>query len=292
MHDQSEPETAEIAKWPFFLGDILLLSTACFIHFQMPMGLWQIAFIVLCVAGGATLGILPFLLEYRLALKLTEARALTGVVDQIRNLEAVAGQIGDATGRWQNVQDAAHKTAGAAKEIAERMAAEMQSFSQFMQRVNDTEKANLRLEVEKLRRAENEWLQVLVRVLDHVYALHIGAQRSGQPNLIQQLGNFQSACRDAARRVGLTPFAPNPSDPFDVQRHQRLDGDDPPPPGAAVAETVATGYTFQGQLLRPALVRLDNHQPTTPADGAETGSEAAANDSQNQLPLDAPPGPA
>ena len=64
----------------------------------------------------------------------------------------------------------------------------------------DVDLRKVRLEVEKLRRAEGEWLQVLVRVLDHVYALHLGALRSGQPNLIEQLSNFQNACRDAARR--------------------------------------------------------------------------------------------
>jgi len=84
----------------------------------------------------------------------------------------------------------------------------------------------------------------------------LGAGRSGQPNLIAQMDHFQHACRDAARRIGLTPFTANPSDLFDAQRHQVLDGEPAPPEGATVAETVATGYTFQGRLLRPALVRV------------------------------------
>ena len=99
-------------------------------------------------------------------------------------------------------------------------------------------------------------MHVLVRMLDHVYALHVGAMRSGQPNLIAQLDQFQHACRDAARRIGLTPFAANPADLFDAERHQLLDTKQAPPAGAKIAETVATGYTFQGRLLRPALVRL------------------------------------
>jgi len=86
--------------------------------------------------------------------------------------------------------------------------------------------ATLRLEVEKLRRVESEWLQVAVRMLDHVYALHQGACRSGQPHLIEQVGSFQNACRDAARRVGVTPFTANEGEPFDAQRqlvHFQLD---------------------------------------------------------------------
>jgi molecular chaperone GrpE (heat shock protein) len=283
MRDQLEPR---VPKWPFFLGDLMFLCAAYFIYFQSkpPMSLWQIAFVVFCVAGGACLGIMPFLLEHRLFLKLTEAKTLTTVAEQMRNLDTVAGQISSATGLWQDVQDEADKTAVAAKGIAERITVEAKAFAEFMQRVNDTEKANLRLEVEKLRRAENDWLHVLVRMLDHVYAINAGALRSGQPNLIEQMGNFQSACRDAARRVGLTPFVAEPSEPFDADRHQALDGDAKPALGALVTETVATGYTFQGRLLRPALVRVrGNNNGETSAPGAALPEPHA---SQSQVPAE------
>jgi molecular chaperone GrpE (heat shock protein) len=112
-----------------------------------------------------------------------------------------------------------------------------------------------------LRRAEADWLQVLVRMLDHVFALRVGAQRSGQPRLIEQLGNFQNACNDAARRVGLTPFVPSDADSFDPERHQLAEGDSKTAIGAKVGETVAAGYSFQGKLLRLALVRLRASEP-------------------------------
>jgi molecular chaperone GrpE (heat shock protein) len=257
MRDQLE---FKLHKTPFFIGDLMLLGAAFFIYFQskLPMGAWQIFFIVLCVAGGAALGIMPFLLEYRLALKLAEANALAAVVPQIQNVQGVAQQITSATDQWQSVQQQADKTAGLAKQLSERMSAEVKEFTQFMQRSNDTEKANLRLEVEKLRRMETDWLQVSVRMLDHVYALHQGAIRSGQPRLIEQLGHFQTACRDAARRVGLMAYGANAAESFDSQKHQLVDEDAKAPPGATVAETVASGYTFQGRLVRPALVRLTN----------------------------------
>jgi molecular chaperone GrpE (heat shock protein) len=183
----------------------------------------------------------------------------------MKNLEGVAAQIQGATGQWQTVQEHSDKTATAAREIAERMTAEVQSFTEFMQRANDGEKATLRLEVEKLRRAEADWLQVLVRMLDHVYALRVGAQRSGQPKLIEQLGNFQNACNDAARRVGLTPFVATDTDAFDAARHQLVEGDAKAAAGSRIGETVAAGYSFQGKLLRPALVRLRETAPTSEA---------------------------
>jgi molecular chaperone GrpE (heat shock protein) len=279
MRDQME---FKLHKTPFFIGDLMLIGAAFFIYFQskLPMGAWQIFFIVVCVAGGAVLGIMPFLLEYRLALKLAEANALAEVAPQIQNVQGVAQQITSATAQWQSVQEQADKTAGLAKQLSERMTAEMKGFTEFMQRSNDTEKANLRLEVEKLRRMESDWLQVSVRMLDHVYALHQGAVRSGQPRLIEQLGNFQTACRDVARRVGLVPYAASAAEPFDALKHQLADAEAKAPPGAIVAETVASGYTFQGRLVRPALVRLTNGQP------GESAKTKKANDESGREALD------
>jgi molecular chaperone GrpE (heat shock protein) len=255
MLDQTEPK---LAKWPFLTGDILLLGAAYFIYTQSdkPMGLWQMVLVVLCAGLAAWFGILPFVLEYRALVKVAEAGALATVVNQVQKVETLAAQISAATGQWLVVQEQADKTAACASGIAERMAAEGKAFMEFMERANTSEKATLRLEVEKLRRAEADWLQVLVRTLDHVYALQQGAVRSGQPKLIEQLSNFQNACRDAARRVGLTPFTAQFQEPFDGQRHQVLDGDAKPAADAVIEQTVATGFTFQGRMLRPALVRL------------------------------------
>ena len=285
MRESTEPT---VPKWAFFFGDAVLLGGAYFIFRQsnLPMGVWAMAFVVVCVAGGAWLGIMPFLLEYRLRVKLAELKALTSAADQLKNLEAIADRISGATARWNNVHDEAEKVATTAKGIAERMGAEVQSFTQFMQKINDGEKATLRLESEKLKRAEGDWLQVLVRMLDHVYALNRGAAQSGQPKLIEQMMQFQGACRDSARRVGLVPFVANPAEPFDSQRHQAWEGDGPAEPGATVAETVATGYTYQGKLLRPALVRLTREPVGEPETAGSALPEAAGEPAQSQLAFD------
>ena len=85
------------------------------------------------------------------------------------------------------------------------MAAEVREFSEFMQKMNDSEKAALRLEIEKLRRGEGEWLQVLVRILDHVFLLHAAAMRSGQPKLVGQISQFSK--RLPRRRAAHRPRA-------------------------------------------------------------------------------------
>jgi len=262
MSDQSTPG---VPKWPFYLGDLLLLLAAGLIYWQGDHAPWQghLRFLpweawalVTCVALGAALGVWPHLLAHRAAVRLAEAQHLDHAVLQVQNIETVARQISSATANWQAVQDDATKAVQAAREIAESMATEARAFQDFLAKANETEKNHLRLEVEKLHRAEAEWLQVLTRILDHTYAIHLAAVRSGQPGLIEQLGHFQRACRDAARRVGLVPFVAPPGEPYDPKTHQLSDANAPLPPEPVVADTLATGIRYQGQVARLPLVTL------------------------------------
>ena len=285
-----ESTAPRLAKWPFFVGNILLLALAWFIFHQAkrPLGTWEVLACVVCVGVGAVFSIWPFVLEYRSAEKLLETVALTSVVAQVQNLEQVVAQISGATAQWQTVQESADKTARQAKEIAQNMATEAKTFNEFQKNANDTEKASLRLEVDKLRRVETEWLQVLVRILDHVYALNRAAAQSRQPTVIEQLSRFQNACHDTARRVGLTPVLAARDEKFDAQKHQLMDGQAKPTDGAAVDETIATGYTFQGKLIRPALVRLQNGNGDAPAladTKTETASQPTQKPADDELPL-------
>jgi molecular chaperone GrpE (heat shock protein) len=278
-----------VPKWPFLVGDAALLAVGFFFiqRAPHPIGRWEIVTASACVALGAVLGALPFILDYRAIVKVIEASALGAVSEKIQNLEKLAAQIHAATNEWLNVQTQAEKTSVGAKEIADRMAEEIRQFSEFMQKMNDSEKAALRLEVEKLRRGEADWLQALVRMLDHVYALHVAAARSGQPKLAEQIAQFQNACRDAARRIGLVPFVAEAGEPFDAGRHQPLDGETVPPADAVAAETVAPGFTFQGRLLRPALVRLQGKDTETEPAPAESAPANPSEDKnpEEQLPL-------
>jgi molecular chaperone GrpE (heat shock protein) len=276
-----------VPKWPFLLGDTLLLAAAYFLILQSPhpIGRWEIVTAASCVALGAWLGALPFILDYRAIVKVIEAGALGAIGEKIQNLEKLAGQINAATSEWLNVQTQAEKISIGVNEIAGKMAGEVREFSEFMRQMNDSEKAALRLEVEKFRRGEGEWLQVLVRILDHVFMLHTAAARSGQPKLAEQIAHFQNACRDAARRIGLVPFSAGPDEAFDGERHQAVGGDEKPPADAVVAETVGPGFTFQGRLLRPALVRLRGDNS---AAGPAPGNPPESEESEQPLPLGSP----
>jgi len=289
----SENSQSAVPKWPFFVGDAFMLGVAWFVysHCNYPLTSFAIGAICLSVALGALFAVLPFLLEYRIKFKLVESESLTTAVQQIKNLEDIATQINLATGLWQTVQAHSGKTVTAAKEIGDRMTTEAKNFAEFMQKANDSEKGILRLEVEKLRRSEADWIQVVIRMLDHTFALHGAAVRSGRSGVTEQLTQFQNALRDAARRVGLTPFTAAAGEAFDATKHQVNDAAKPEP-DAKVAETLATGYTFRGQLIRPALVTIATPQveeaapatlPAPAAPDTETKKSAQVADEEPTL---------
>lgn len=279
MSDEPIPRPSIL---PFLLGDLLLLAVAGGIVYQSewPLSTANMALCTAAVALGAWLLATPFIMQHRAALKLAEADALRSTVAQIQNLEKIKQQIADATGAWMNIQGECARTVQTAREVADGMAAEARAFTDFLRQANDTEKATLRLEADKLRRQEQDWLQLNVRLLDQVFALYTAACQSGQPHLAEQIGLFQNVCRDLARRVGLNAFAPEPGAAFDSQMHQAHEVPGAVPAGAVIQQTLAPGYTYQGRVLRPALVKV-----AAAAAAAEPASQPAAPSAQPNLPM-------
>ena len=237
---------------------------------ESPLQIWPLSLCALCVFAGAGLSVSPFLLEYRAAARRAENQQLSTAVEQIQNLEQLAAQINSATTQWQCVQDQASQSVKTAEDLTDRLAQEAKAVGEMVQKANVTERNRLQLEVEKFRRGEAEWLQVVTRLLDHTYALHQAAVRSGQRDLIEQLTMFQNACRDVVRRVGLVPFAALPDEAYDVHIHQLANDQEEVPAGTVIAQTIATGFTYQGQLLRRAVVVLASQGPPSTSAQPET----------------------
>jgi molecular chaperone GrpE (heat shock protein) len=306
----SEAQAApKLRKWPFYLADLILSGIAAYVltrlgFFQNSTHVVLAVGCLLAAAWGAWISIMPWLTEYRTRAVIAESSNLRGTLEQIQGLEKVGELIRQSNAQWQGVQDASNRSVSAAREIAEKMKVETEEFMKFIENAHDQERAGLRLEVDKLRKMEGDWIKVTVQILDHIFALFRAAERSGQEPLIQQLGQFQAACRDVARRIGLTPFLPAIGEKYDPRGHQLPN----PPPvvdeEATIAEVLATGFTYQGQLLRRSLVVLK--EPSEPAPElappepqrqevpmfAESDTEedkparpAPENSAQNELPL-------
>jgi molecular chaperone GrpE (heat shock protein) len=256
-----------LPKWPFYLADLVLSGIAAYVLVRLGViqGTTGTAISVACLgaaAFGAWLSITPWLTEFRTRSSIAENTNLKSTLEQIQGLEKVADLIRQANAQWQSVQDASGRTVTAAREITDKMKIETDEFMKFIENAHDQERAGLRLEVDKLRKMEGDWVKVTVQMLDHVFALFRAAERSGQENLVAQLSQFQNACRDVARRMGLVPFVPMMGEKYDPRGHQLAN----PPPvvdeNATIGEVLATGYTYQGGLLRRSLVLLSEKPET------------------------------
>ncbi len=272
----SEGKTPQLNRLPFWFADATLLLTAAFLALssRQSVGAWEMLAIVACVGLGGWLAVLPVLREYDAMVEAAETGQLAATMDKLRDLDVLADRIAAATGQWQSVQDRATQAAETSRGVVDRLAREAETFASAVSRTADGEKQTLKLEVDKLRRAEGEWLQAVGRVMDHVFALHLAALKSAQPGVSEQIDRFHAACRDALRRVGFIPIVAAPDELFDPRKHQVADGPRPAD-GARIDETVAAGYLYQGQILRPVIVRV--------AGSASSGaSDAGAAESDSQ----------
>ncbi len=222
--------------------------------------------------------VLPFLREFQAEADLTEARELAASVEKISSVDAVAKQIADATEQWLHVEDRANEINAASREIADKINAEAREFTEFLQKANDTEKNHLRLEVDKLNRAQVDWVKVVTGMLDHVFALNQAGRQSGKEPLIKQLDNFQAACRDVARRVGVVTHEPKPEEGFDAEKHQLRDPEVEPDAGAKIIGIAAQGLSHQGQVLRKAVVVIEGEEELgqSPPDTGKPKAKAKA----------------
>lgn len=280
----SSKPAPKISKLPFIVTDLVCLGAALGIVWKSaaPIGGAAMLAIVACVALGAWACVTPFIRDHDLAVRLAESDNLHDTVRQIQQLKEVATAVQTATAQWHILQENSGNATAAMQKMATQLSSDAQNFAKSLQASNDAEKTALRLEVDKRKRAEADWLKILVALLDNTHALYLAGVRSGQANVVNQLGSFQAACRDIVRRVGLVAIEARPGEPFNPATHALADQNQTPQSGAAVAATLATGFSFQGQLVRPVLVALaggdaaEKAATETPTAEVAAGEEALA----------------
>ena len=243
--------------WPFVAVDALFLGLAALLlkFGHHPLSWQESGMMVLCGALGSWSFVTPFLRRSADEQALSQAKLLADAAGQIQKLDQLAAQISGATNQWLELQANTSQAAANAKQVADAMAAEARTFSEFLQRAGETEKAHLRVEVEKLHRAEGERLQIVIQVLDRVYALYQAARRCGEPGLIEQIGHFQKDCRDVVRRIGLVAIEVPEGETYDPEDHH-LPENVMATEDSVVAVTLACGYMYQGKRLRKPAVEL------------------------------------
>ena len=247
----------QVKKWPFVVGDLVLIGVAIWIVVAsgyQPSG-WNLAMIIACLGLGIFFSVLPFLAEFREESRRFDANQFQSTLEQIRQLESVGELIAAATDQWQGVQRECDGVVKTAAEVAARNQAETDRLIEITQKADTRERDHLRLEVEKQRRGERDWLEVLVGIMDHIFALHRAAVRSGQTKLIKQIEGFHAACSDICRRVGLSQYVVEAGEVFDSKLHKAAEGQNVLE-NAIVEDTVAPGFSFQGHPIRLPMVAV------------------------------------
>ena len=143
------------AKWPFVLGDVLLLGAGGWVAWalhegRLPWGTGTAALVVGAVAAGAWVLITPFLRDHEAASRLVEQEGLAGTLEQVRHLESAATGIATSAGHIQSSQQALGKAMAAAEQVAARLAEERKALAELQARTLDHERQTMRIKGPRL----------------------------------------------------------------------------------------------------------------------------------------------
>ena len=158
------PSSPRPPKWPYLLGDALLLALACIVGLtaESPFSPLTLSVVFGCVALGGVLAALPYIFdffaeeraavaEFRQKLETQNARLAHG----IETLAAAGAQLKAA-------QEAAAKAVHTAEALPYKLQEKIAEFTTQLQQHDDEEKAAMTKELETLRDTEGQRLTALV----------------------------------------------------------------------------------------------------------------------------------
>jgi hypothetical protein len=210
-----------VARWPFFVGDVLVLAIAWIAvsRGEAPPGLGAIIVAFVCVLIGVALAIAPFLLDYDARLRLAEAAAREANEAQARRLAQTAEQLAHAVSRSQSTEEQAGHALGTLEEMADKLTAHAEELAQSISRAAEREQASQKGEIERLVRERDDALAALDNRVSAVAAALAEAQaatkKAGLANS-RALDEIKHRLDELAERVatlGATTGAPSNQSP-------------------------------------------------------------------------------
>jgi hypothetical protein len=158
-------ETPKLPKWPFILGDAVLLGLAWLIADQstQPFTGQPLSWIVVCVVTAAILGAVPFLADY--ARRQDEAlderqRGLDAIA---RTVASSAEQISIAANGLHELTELAQRNLRAAGEVGRDLETKVAALKAELGSTRDDERAGLRKELAALRGIESTRLETAAK---------------------------------------------------------------------------------------------------------------------------------
>lgn len=242
--------------FPYFIADLTFigLAVAIFAFSDKPLGAFELSISAICIAAGAWCLILPFRKKLDTEIQLHQAQILDQSVMRLQNIESLANKIESATFNWSNIENTAKRSVESAETLSNNMISEANAFKEFLNSAQSEETNHLRLMVEKLKKAEKEWIHVIMGMLDHATALKWAALKSQNPALENQICNFHEQLVEIARQIGLQIFEPQSGDVFDPEIHQPASSEDQLQKDEPIGMPRSAGFRFRGVIVRKALV--------------------------------------
>jgi hypothetical protein len=205
-------DTPKLPKWPFLLGDAVLLGLAWLIASQSRSPFAGTPFLAMvgCIMVGAVLAVVPFLADY--ARKQDEAlderqRSLDALS---RTVAASAEQIGIAASGLHEIAALAQRNLKAAEQLPEKLQDKIAGFKNQLASTREAEREELQKELARLRTSESERLQSAADQLARTAVELARIEASTQKIL--------AACAELAERTRLEllrPARPETSEPAD-----------------------------------------------------------------------------
>jgi hypothetical protein len=265
-------ETPKLSKWPFLLGDALLLGTAWLIADQArnPFSGQPLIWIVVCVVAAAVLGAVPFLADY--ARKQDEAldERQRGLEAISRTVAASAEQISIAANGLHELTELAQRNLKAAGQLGPGLEEKVAALKAELTATRDDERAALRKEIAALKAADLARVEAAVQQLARTAADVARAES----DLKKQLSAAQELCSTAgdlavtlngatealqAARSAVLAAAPDATEAVAAPKRVRK--------SAPAAET--------GEIPAPVTTEPPAADPVTPVP-PETAAPAAA----------------
>jgi hypothetical protein len=150
-------------KWPYFLGDALLLALACYVGLTVdPLSALALSVIFGCVALGALLAAVPYLLDALSDQRAADAAFQQKLEAQNQRLAHAADVLAATAAQIKAAHEAAAKAVHAADALPYKLQEKIAEFTNQLQERDDEDKAAMAKELDLLRDTEGQRLTALV----------------------------------------------------------------------------------------------------------------------------------
>jgi hypothetical protein len=201
---KNSDEAPRLNPWPFLLGDGVLLGVAALIAFrnQAPLVGAPLLAVASCVALGAVLACVPFLLNYTRRQDAALADRQAEIAALARTTAESAEQLGIAAAGLHTISDTAHRALKHADQLPHKLQEKISEFKTQLNEVNVTENETLAQEVNTLRASEIERLEATFAAIRKTAGELAALEKNTREHLAelnQSLARFSAPAERAAQ---------------------------------------------------------------------------------------------